>query len=414
MRRLPASAGRPACVAVAGALPAPVVCCPGLPGSLGRPTLLADPSSPQPAQGALGFPLRSCRQAWPLVPGLLGWRKRGPRAEALQTWDHHTAPAPLPSGKRAGQGALLEVMGQGRGLRTSAPMTALGSGLLGVLGRLCVLVLSSCGEGRGWWGSCCWRPRARVGGPQMWEAGVLGCPGQVRGQDAPGRLSHMRPVPGASSWKTGPLGPEAGPLWWQRWGLPVPAPTSMPAPSDPGTWWLLLTWVGGGSSWSGELWELCLGQREVWLQPKGARGQWRGPRACMGCSLAPAESHPSAPQRPPSAPDASLGRGQWAGAGPPLGAWRRPAFWRCRRTTAVLAGCLWPRGPRACRPGLDRGLPAPAGAAFPAVPRGSPLATQDFCSPPAWCPSPGIPGPGPAPWGPADLISSPGDRSFHP
>lgn len=30
------------------------------------------------------------------------------------------------------------------------------------------------------------------------------------------------------------------------------------------------------------LWELCLGQRGVASAPKGARGQWRGPGACMG------------------------------------------------------------------------------------------------------------------------------------
>lgn len=201
--------GRPACSR--RLLPRP----PWFPGQV---LLSVDPSSPQPAQGALGFPLRSCRQAWPLVP--VSWDgERGPKSQkALQTWDHLRR-RPYPRGNRQAKGPCWRSWGRAGGLRTSAPMTALGSGLLGVLGRLCVLVpLSSCsGEGAGWWGSCCWRPRARVGGPRVWEAGVLGCPGQVRGQDAPGRLSHMRPVPGASSWKTGPLGPEAGPLWWQRW-----------------------------------------------------------------------------------------------------------------------------------------------------------------------------------------------------
>ena len=52
---------------------------------------------------------------------------------------------------------------------------------------------------------------------RVWEAGVLGCPGQVRGQDAPGQLSRLRPISGASSWKTGPLRPGVGPRGRQRW-----------------------------------------------------------------------------------------------------------------------------------------------------------------------------------------------------
>lgn len=166
----------------------------------------------------------------------------------------------------------------------------------------------------------------------------------------------MRPVPGASSWKTGPLGPEAGPLWWQRWAS-LSHPHQHASPSGSGTWWLL-TWVGGGSSWSGGFGSFVWG-REVWLQPLRGQGAGRGPGPVWGCSPSPRGGPtrllPSGPPLPP---------GRQSGAGVrklsrPLSELRREAgLWSVRRTTAVtcrLSAGRAAHGPAV--PGLDR-LPA--------------------------------------------------------
>ena len=219
--------------------------------------------------------------------------------------------------------------------------------------QLCVLVpLSSCsGEGAGRWGSCCWRPQARVGGQRVWEVGLLGSPSQVRGQDATGWLSGMRPVPGTSSWKTGLWGPGLVPCGGSG-GSPYPSPTGTQAPP-------VRDWVSSPMGWGWQQlvrgpWELCLGQRGVVSAPKGAGEQGRGPRACVagrGAARAPcgrlARLLPSRPRR--SAPSSRTpASGGFVG-------WSRPlsqslegcgALWRLRETVTVSCtdSLFWLRG----------------------------------------------------------------------
>ena len=213
---------------------------------------------------------------------------------------------------------------------------------MGGWGQLCVLVpLSSCsGEGAGRWGSCCWRPQARVGGQRVWEVRLLGCPSQVRGQDATGWLSGMRPVPGTSSWKTGLWGPGLVPCGGSG-GSPYPSPTGTQAP-------LIRDWVsfhmGGG--WQQLVrgpWELCLGQRAV-ERPQGLCG-WKG---CSPSSLL--TSGPSAPQLAqkvsPVLLDTSLRR--VGGMEPALSRSLEGcgAFWSLRKTVTVSCtdSLFWLRG----------------------------------------------------------------------
>lgn len=233
----------------------------------------------------------------------------------------------------------------------------------------------------------------------------MAVPGQVRGQDAPGRLSRLRPISGASSWKTGPLRPGVGPLWRQRW-VSLSHPYQHASSLRSGTRWFL-TWGGGGSSWSetsGAVWG-----REVWLQPlRGPGGSGEAPGPVWGCSPSSLlRSCPSAPQLPrkgsPLLSDTGLGAGSVG--------WRWPlsrslegrrAFWSVRKTITVSCidslfmaarhvGFEFPDWTRDC-------AHCSAGAESSPLRRwGSPFVAQSFRSPPGWCPSPGIQAPSPYP-----------------
>lgn len=156
-------------------------------------------------------------------------------------------------------------MGQGGGLWTSDPVTALGSGLLGGLGAaVCpgsafllqqggggavgVLLLATTSQG-GW--------AASVGSRAPWPS-----------QSGQGSGCHRMAVrhearPWDQQLEDRPLGPRVGPLWGQRWvSLSQPHRHASPVIRD---------WVASHVGWGWQQlvrgpWELCLGQR-VWFQP---------------------------------------------------------------------------------------------------------------------------------------------------
>lgn len=276
----PAAWAGPACGASVGAVPAPVVCCPGF-------STLCGSCVPHQPGGAWSSPLTSCLAQ---VSRAAGRGAQGPKGPADLG---PPPPAPLPPGKQAGRGALLEVMGQGGGLWTSDHVTALGSGLLGGLGAavcpgsafflqrggggavgVLVGVLLPATTSQGGWA-------ASVGSRAPWPS-----------RSGQGSGCHRMAVrheahPWDQQLEDRPLGPRVGPLWGQRW-LSLSQPHRHASPADQG--------LGGFShDWGWQQlvrgpWELCLGQRGVASAPKGAGGHWRGPRACVGgrgAALAP-------------------------------------------------------------------------------------------------------------------------------
>lgn len=89
----------------------------------------------------------------------------------------------------------------------------------------------------------------------------------------------------------------------------------------------------------------------------------------------------------------------------------------CLTGPCWVAVFVYGRAARGLRvPGLDQGLcPLLCRCrVFPAAPLGQPLRCTEFPLPTRVVPEPRHSGPQPPPWAPADLISSPGDRFFHP